>query len=474
MIKAKKNYLIRLAYLAIDIVCICFAIYLACLIRHTTLSFDITFQNLFLNVDNPFRPIFIFWTAITMLLLSFQPIYQTKRAMLEGFEIGAIAKYVSLSSFVSVVAIFGFRIQGFPRSVLLVGTIMIIAFLSIWRILKRAFVKYLVAKGYNNFNAIIIGAGKVGTALAEEIRKNPGLGIKVVGFLDDYKTGEIEKLNIKALGKISNLKSVVKREFVNKVFITIHHNSEVFLKILEQAKELGIAIRVVPQGFELMPRQISNYNIGIIPILEYSDNFQFKKQMGKRTFDFLTSLIGTILALPVLVIVSVAIKFTSKGSVFYTSKRYGRNGRIFNMYKFRSMNKDADKLLHEISEKNEVDGPIFKIKNDPRITKIGKFLRRYSLDELPQIINVLKGDMSLVGPRPLPIDQIVKEDLKQLKRLEVRPGITGLWQIRGRSDISFMRLVKWDMWYINNWSFWLDLSILFQTIPVVLKGRGAY
>jgi lipopolysaccharide/colanic/teichoic acid biosynthesis glycosyltransferase len=127
-----------------------------------------------------------------------------------------------------------------------------------------------------------------------------------------------------------------------------------------------------------------------------------------------------------------------------------------------------------MKEKNEADGPIFKIRNDPRITRVGKFLRKYSLDELPQLFNVIKGDMSLVGPRPLPIEQIKREDHRQLMRLEVRPGITGLWQVRGRSDISFARLVRWDMLYINNWSFWLDLNILLQTIPVVLRGKGAY
>jgi len=131
-------------------------------------------------------------------------------------------------------------------------------------------------------------------------------------------------------------------------------------------------------------------------------------------------------------------------------------------------------MTEQIRDKNEVDGPIFKIRKDPRITKVGQILRKYSIDELPQIFNVLLGNMSLVGPRPLPISQIQKEDLRQLQRLEVRPGITGLWQTRGRSDLSFVRLVKWDVWYINNWSFWLDLNILFKTIPVVIKGKGAY
>jgi lipopolysaccharide/colanic/teichoic acid biosynthesis glycosyltransferase len=135
---------------------------------------------------------------------------------------------------------------------------------------------------------------------------------------------------------------------------------------------------------------------------------------------------------------------------------------------------NADELLNHLKDKNEVDGPIFKIKKDPRMTKVGVFLRKYSLDELPQIFNVVMGDMSLVGPRPLPIEQIEKEDLRQLKRLNIRPGITGLWQIKGRSDVSFERFLRWDIWYINNWSFSLDLYILVQTLPVVMKGKGAY
>ncbi len=135
---------------------------------------------------------------------------------------------------------------------------------------------------------------------------------------------------------------------------------------------------------------------------------------------------------------------------------------------------DADAQLKELKNKNEVDGPIFKIRHDPRVTKVGRFLRKYSIDELPQIFNVFVGDMSLVGPRPLPLDQVENEDLRQLKRLEVRPGITGLWQVRGRSDLPFHRLIKWDAWYVNNWSFMLDVHILVETIPVVLKGKGAY
>ena len=237
---------------------------------------------------------------------------------------------------------------------------------------------------------------------------------------------------------------------------------------------MGVAVRVVPHGFHLTTGEFFKYNIGFIPILEYVEEHNYRRHFGKRFFDFLISLISLLFLLPFLIVIGLIIKFDSRGPILYKSKRYGCKGRMFNMYKFRSMTKDADKMIEQLRHQNEVDGPIFKIREDPRISRVGAFLRRYSLDELPQLINVLRGDMSLVGPRPLPIEQIEKEDLRQLRRLQIRPGITGLWQIRGRSDISFVRLIKWDIWYINNWSFWLDLNILLQTIPVVLKGKGAY
>jgi exopolysaccharide biosynthesis polyprenyl glycosylphosphotransferase len=320
----------------------------------------------------------------------------------------------------------------------------------------------------------VIGAGKIGGALVKEIQKKPALGLNIIGYLDDFKQNDSKQAGLKILGKISDFPKVARKEFINKIFITCHCESEAFLKLLESAREMGIAVRVVPYGFDLMSGEFSKYNIGLIPILEYCNGKIYKTQLGKRLFDFITATCLTVFILPIFAVIALLIRLDSPGPVLYFSKRYGRAGQKFHMYKFRSMRMDADDLICEIKDKNEADGPIFKIKKDPRITRVGKFLRKFSLDELPQLFNVIKGDMSLVGPRPLPISQIEKEDLKQLQRLEVRPGITGLWQIRGRSDISFARLIKWDIWYIKNWSFWLDFNILLQTIPVVLKGRGAY
>jgi len=290
--------------------------------------------------------------------------------------------------------------------------------------------------------------------------------------LDDFKTGNCGQWPV--LGKLDCFQEIIHREFIHKIFITIYPNHQSFIKLLEIAREEGLAVRVVPQGYEYMAHDFIKFNIGTIPILEYSELDVNYRQRLKRVFDFVSSFLLMIFLLPVFIVLGVLIKLDSPGPVFYRSRRYGRYGRMFNMYKFRSMVRNADDLLLKLKDQNEVDGPIFKIKKDPRITGMGAFLRRYSLDELPQILNVLKGDMSLVGPRPFPITQLEKEDLRQLRRLGIRPGISGLWQIRGRSDVSFHKLLRWDIWYIKHWSFCLDLYILIQTFPVVVRGKGAY
>ncbi|MFA5059045.1 MAG: sugar transferase [Candidatus Omnitrophota bacterium] len=469
-----KNPPILFIYILIDVYIASLCIFAACLFRQETLTFPVEFQRLFSSQSNPFQILFLSWIFFVVIFNNLFGLYQTRRELMEGIELWMITKSVFLSSLGVVSLQYILKIQEFPRSIFLISIALIILSFFLWRVIKRLFVEYLVAQGYNNFNAIIVGAGKVGVALAQEITSRPGLGIKIVGFLDDFKKDDPADKHMRIIGKISDFSDIAKKRFIDKVFITVHHDSSVFLKLLEDARDLGVAVRVIPQGFELTSGDFSRYNIGFIPVLEYENEFNARKQTGKRLFDFAVGLITLIILLPVFLLIGIMIKLDSPGPIFYSSRRYGKKGEMFYMYKFRSMVKEADLIMNQIKCKNEVDGPIFKMKKDPRITKVGSFLRKYSLDELPQLLNVLKGEMSLVGPRPLPIDQVEKEDFKQLKRLEVRPGMTGLWQIRGRSDIAFSRLVKWDIWYINNWSFWLDINILLQTIPAILKGQGAY
>ncbi len=473
MIIRIRNSMIKLIYVLIDLFFIIAAIYLVCFLRQETLVFDFSFRNLFFLSENSFSFLFLIWIITTIFSAAANRLYETRRDVSEFIEIWLTWKSVIISSLILILAVYVLKIDDFPRSIWLIGTFLIGLFLSLWRIGKRLLVEYLVVCGYRNLNVLIVGAGRVGQALAQEIKKRPGLGLRVVGFLDDRKTNT-QNSESKILGKLSDFSKIAQREFIYQVYITIHHDMEIFHKIIEQARERGVAVRVVPHGYELISGELFRYNIGYIPLLEYSDSSNLRRQTGKRIFDLVLSISLFLFLLPLYLLIALLIKLDSRGPVLYKSRRYSRNGKIFNMYKFRSMVKDADQSIADLRDKNEVDGPIFKIKSDPRVTRFGRFLRKYSLDEFPQIFNVLKGDMSLVGPRPLPIEQIEREDLRQYKRLEVRPGITGLWQIRGRSDISFSRLVRWDIWYINNWSLWLDLYIMIQTFPVVLRGKGAY
>ncbi len=460
--------------MVIDVLFMALAVFLACKFRASTLPFSITFENIFFDPENSVRSLLLMWIPITIFINQSNALYETKREKLESIEVFQVFRAVVVSSLSMIVLIYLVKIEGFPRSILLISAVLIAIFFSVWRIIKRSFIEYLVAQGFNNFRALIIGAGKVGLMLEQELNKQSGLGIKVLGYLDDFKTEQNLPSGAKILGKLADFPTIAKREFIQQVYVTIHNDSAFFLKVLEDARDLGIAVRVVPQGFELMQSEFNKYNIGIIPVLEYCDTRNLHRHQGKRLFDLAVGWALLIGAFPIFLTIAILVKLASPGPVFYFSKRYGRRGQLFDMFKFRSMVHNADKLLRELKKHNDVDGPIFKMRKDPRVTRMGAFLRKYSLDELPQIINVIKGDMSLVGPRPLPIEQVEREDFRQLKRLDVRPGITGLWQIRGRSDVSFQRLVKWDIWYINNWSFWLDLHILWQTLPVVLKGRGAY
>ena len=466
-----QSIFILCIYLTIDIVCVILAFYIVLLSRAQVVPFNVSVQSLFSPAD-PFKLLFMLWTLLILFFHYTHGLYQTHREQVETLEIWEVIKSIFISTLVIIVLAFLMKIQDFPRSVMILNAIVITIFCSIWRVVKRLVVNYLVSNGYNNFNTLIIGAGKTGVLLANEISRQPALGLKIKGFLDDNKKGNAGHWPV--LGKLESLQEIIQREFIHKIFITIYPEHQSFIKLLEIARESGLAVRVVPQGYEYMTQDFIKFNIGIIPILEYSNIDVNYRQRIKRVYDFILSFFLMILLLPVFIAVGILIKIDSPGPIFYRSRRYGRYGRMFNMYKFRSMVINADELLCQLKQRNEVDGPIFKIKKDPRITAVGSFLRRYSLDELPQILNVLLGDMSLVGPRPFPISQLEKEDLRQLRRLGIRPGITGLWQIRGRSDVSFDKLLRWDIWYIKNWSLWLDLYILFQTFPVVIRGKGAY
>ncbi len=418
--------------------------------------------------------VFILWAVALIFILHNYRLYSTDRSLTIPVEIGRVAKAVLFSSIIAALAIFGLKLNIFSRLVFVETALLLIITLSLWRTLKRSWVRRLVLKGELSLNVLIIGADKAAVSLVEEIQANPYLGLKIVGFLDDNKTAEVSGFAI--LGKIHDLKTIVQKNFIDEIYITIPSEREKVSQVLLEAEELGKTALVVADNFNsLYFGKLGIKYVGLVPLISYHEQgLHGSEHLIKRIFDIFVSAIGIILLLPLFIVIVFLIKLDSPGPIFYIAKRCGKKGRVFNFYKFRSMAKDADKHKEELRHKSEVKGPIFKIKDDPRITRVGKFLRRYSLDELPQLFNVLKGDMSLVGPRPPTPDEVEKYDFWQMRRLNIRPGLTCLWQVRGRSDLSFYKWMKWDLWYIDNWSLGLDLRILLWTIPAVLKKEGAY
>jgi len=350
---------------------------------------------------------------------------------------------------------------------------MLLLSLSAWRTIKRLYVRYLIQKGYANYNILIIGAGNTGLALVDQTKAFPYLGMKTIGFLDDVRLGE--RGGVKILGKINDIEPVVKKYFIDEIYVTIPSERKISREIIQEGVKLGKTVRVVAEHFGLPYSQVRLNYIGVIPLLTYFEKSGYGAENTlKRLLDIFISCSILILFLPLFVLIACLIKIESPGPVFYISKRSGRKGVIFDFYKFRSMVKDAVKQRDALSDKSDVKGPIFKIKQDPRLTRAGRILRKYSMDELPQLFNVLKGDMSLVGPRPFPVEESNNIEYKHIPRLNIRPGITGLAQIKGRSDLKFSQWMRWDAWYVENWSLGLDIKVLLWTIPVVLKGKGAY
>jgi exopolysaccharide biosynthesis polyprenyl glycosylphosphotransferase len=263
---------------------------------------------------------------------------------------------------------------------------------------------------------------------------------------------------------------------VHEVIVTLPATQHAqILQIIETCRQRGLEFRLVPDLFEMRFNEVRVDALNGVPLIGLkSFALQGFNLLVKRGLDIMLAVVAlTIAAIPML-IVAVAVKLTSPGPVLFCQKRVGKGGKVFTLYKFRSMCVDAEAKLAALRHLNEASGPIFKMKNDPRLTPIGKLLRRASLDELPQVFNIIKGEMSWVGPRPPTPNEVEKYEDWHLKRLDVTPGLTGLWQVSGRSELSFDEMVKLDLYYAENWSLGVDAVIILRTVPAVLRQSGAY
>jgi exopolysaccharide biosynthesis polyprenyl glycosylphosphotransferase len=343
--------------------------------------------------------------------------------------------------------------------------------------LARTMRSMLASGASERQRVIVVGTGPLGLRIYRELCADVLSAYYVVGFVDTTVAASSPFMARRTLGPLEQLEDILVREHVDEVYIglpVISHYPQI-QETIRICERLGVKANYHADIFATQiakPRIETTRNFGGRVHLRVAPDDA--RLLIKRTLDVSVAAAGLAVLAPVMLAVAVAIKLTSEGPVIYGQERYGLNRRRFRMYKFRTMVADADRLQASLESRNEAAGPVFKIANDPRITPIGRFLRRSSIDELPQLFNVLRGDMSLVGPRPLPLRDVARfTRTADLRRLSVRPGLTCLWQVNGRSGIGFDEWVKLDLHYIDHWSLVLDLWILARTVPAVFRATGA-
>lgn len=415
--------------------------------------------------------------TVWYILFNLQGIYRSHRLSTFWEELREIGSAVVLASF----ALLMFAHVGQWQTITLWTAACVALFgftlIGMMRILLRLNLRRLRVRGKNLKTLLIIGGGTRAQWFATQIRKRSDLGYRILGYLDTDERFENGVSDIPWLGEIDNLRNIIANDVVDEVVIALPIKSQ-YDQIefaISQLEEQGIMVHLFSDAFphQLATSRPSEFAGTPLLSLHSAPPITWRTET-KRLVDICVSLVLLVLLAPLLVLVALIIKLDSEGPIFFIQERVGFNKRRFRMFKFRTMLSDAEARMKEIEHLNEKSGPIFKIKNDPRITRVGRWLRRTSIDELPQLVNVLFGDMSVVGPRPLSVrDAIRMEVAWQKRRFSVKPGLTCLWQVSGRSNLSFEQWMQLDLEYIDRWSLVLDVLILLRTVPAILMARGA-
>lgn len=402
--------------------------------------------------------------------------YVTLRTQLKDFLKAATGATVW---FLLISALFSIRGMNAGTVALFWGVVLLWGLLS--RVSMRLMLMNARRSGFNYRHLVMVGANDRSLEIARKIEESPELGYKLVGFVanseESAQRWSQREDSRPLLGTVSQLREILESHQVDEMLVCLSLESSfrTVAEILKDARELGIVLRFVPNGEE--GNLLRNFNVEEFEdqvVITFFRERLLLQLLVKRAIDLTVALAVLAVLSPLMLLTGLLVKLTSPGPVFFVQDRVGMNQRRFRLYKFRSMVADADQIKRDLAHLNENDGPAFKIQNDPRVTAVGRVIRKYSIDELPQLFNVLKGEMSLVGPRPPLPEEVEKYEWMFRRRLSVKPGITCVWQVNGRSETSFADWMRMDRDYVENWSLWLDFKILLQTVPAVLFGKGAH
>lgn len=387
-------------------------------------------------------------------------------------EIRTVLFAATFSLFTLAAFFYFLKIKDFSRLLFLYFYLLDVAGLVTFRSAMRRLFARLRLPGYGRRRVLIVGIGSGGRQLAGQLQS--WTDYEVLGFVDD-ESQSAQAAPFPRLGTLAECPDVVARHNVDEVFITFGRHRASLAGLILALQQRGVKIRFVPDLLDILTVHTAIENLRGVPFVTVrKPPISGLDAIIKRTFDLCGALVGLVLCAPLMVIVALLIKLDSSGTVFFRQERAGQYGRPFRMWKFRTMVADAEQHLSQVVDVEKLEQPAFKLQNDPRVTRVGRWLRRISLDELPQLINVLRGEMSLVGPRPEQVDLVERYNAWQAQRLLVKPGVTGSMQVSGRGDLPFEERLKLELAYIENYSLWEDIKILLKTIPAVLSSRGAY
>ena len=420
--------------------------------------------------------------VLTVVIFSLKGLYRLPRWASFLDEASIIASGATTA--MAIVILYSFLQRFYPsRLIFIYAWALMIVFLLVKRLGTRTVRNVLWAHGIGTDRVLVAGIGRAGQRIMEYIYSHPEVGYRIVGAVDRNPPPEhwgvaTEHRVIRPayLGKLDGIDDIVREHQVDEVIIALPPTAhEDVLAIVQRCQEQSVGFTLVPDLYDLALDRVQSYEVGGLPVIGLKESrIAGLNYAIKRAMDIVIAATVLTVCAPLFAAIALAIKLDSPGPVLFAQERVGKNLRRFTCYKFRTMYEDAEERKAELQQRYQVGDLLFKLKDDPRRTRVGRFLRRTSLDELPQFLNVLRGDMSVVGPRPQVPAEVMNYEEWHHRRLAVTPGLTGLWQVNGRSDLSFEEMVRLDVYYAEHWSPWLDIKLILRTIPAVILGRGAY
>jgi exopolysaccharide biosynthesis polyprenyl glycosylphosphotransferase len=399
-------------------------------------------------------------------------LYDSRHIMSRAGEFHAIVRGTTRAVLATTILAFLFDVDIAKPTVLYAFPLAIALLFAERELIRRRFAR-LRAEGHFVRTVLIVGANEEGKALATAFDATPSLGYRSVGFVDDVVT---RASGLPILGRTDDALAIAQAHDVSGVLISVTAVSPgQCTQLTREFIGAGLQVELASNLDGVAPGRMVPRPLGGTPVVALEPARQLGwRAMAKRTFDVVAAALAIVLLSPLLLLTAIAIRLESRGPVVFRQQRVGRDAVPFTVFKFRSMVVDAEERLADLRVKNKIDGPLFKLRDDPRITRVGKIIRRYSIDELPQLLNVLRGDMSVVGPRPALPTEVAHWDAALYHRLRVRPGLTGMWQVAGRSESSFEEYARLDLYYVDNWSLVTDLSLVLRTVPALIRPKGAY